>query len=469
MHIESIRLKNFKSFRDAKMSNIPNYCVVVGANGSGKSTLFDVFGFLKDCLTYDVQRALQVRVGFTEVASRGVAAPAVITIEIQFRMKIAAVHRLVTYILEIGKEQGSPIVEREILRYKRGPYGSPYHFLDFSKGRGYAITNEEDFDKPDEKLEREEQSIGKNVLAIKGLGQFERFKAASAFRILIEDWHISDFHINRARPEQESAYAEHLSREGENLSFVTEYLYNRHPETFKKILQKMSERVPGIKHISAKTTAEGRALLRFPDGAFEGPFIDRYVSDGTIKMFAYLVLLYDPDPHPLLCVEEPENQLYPKLQGELAEEFRFYANQGEGQVFVSTHSPDFLNAVELDEVFWLVKRKGYTEIKRAKEDKQIAAFMADGDKMGYLWKQGFLKGRIRSEGVGLFRAVGSGNAQWLAAEIARQKHSSSLILQGNRIWRSSWTENCATGKTRMPALSCCTIKTAPIAPSSNRN
>jgi predicted ATPase len=66
-------------------------------------------------------------------------------------------------------------------------------------------------------------------------------------------------------------------------------------------------------------------LLRFKDGAFEDPFLARHVSDGTIKMFAYLILLYDPKPHPLLCVEEPENRLYPKLLWELAEEFRAYS------------------------------------------------------------------------------------------------------------------------------------------------
>jgi predicted ATPase len=108
-------------------------------------------------------------------------------------------------------------------------------------------------------------------------------------------------------------------------------------------------------------------------------------------MLAYLTLLYDPDPHPLLCVEEPENQLYPKLLWELAEEFRAYANRG-GQVFVSTHSPDFLNSTRIEEVFWLVKKKGYSEIRRAADDEQIVSFMAAGDQMGYLWDQGFLEG-----------------------------------------------------------------------------
>ena len=102
-------------------------------------------------------------------------------------------------------------------------------------------------------------------------------------------------------------------------------------------------------------------------------------------------LLYDPAPHPLLGVEEPENQLYPKLLHELAEEFRAYANRG-GQVFVSTHSPDFLNAAEIDEVFLLRKSGGYTRVERTRDDPQLSAYMADGDKMGQLWKQGFFEG-----------------------------------------------------------------------------
>jgi predicted ATPase len=391
MRIESIRLKNFKSYRNASISGIPSLCVVVGANGTGKSTLFGVFGFLKDCLLFNVRQALQQRGGFREVVSRGSGPDENIEIEIKFRLNIAGVPRLVTYWLVIGEERGRTVVQREVLRYKRGAYGSPFHFLDFSLGQGYAINNEEEF-RSDEDLEREEQKVAPATLAISGLGQFERFKAANAFRSLIENWHVSDFHISSARGSKDAVGVDdHLSVTGDNLQLVARNIYENHPEVFEKILERMKARVPGVSDVTPKLTEDGRLLLQFRDGAFTDPFIDRYVSDGTIKMFAYLVLLHDPRPHPLLCVEEPENQLYPTLLWELAEEFRDYAQRG-GQVLVSTHSPDFLNALHLDEVFWLVKNKGYTEIKRASEDKQIAAYMGDGDQMGYLWKQGFFTG-----------------------------------------------------------------------------
>ena len=391
MKIEAIRLKNFKAFQDVEMREIPGMCVLVGANGTGKSTMFSVFGFLKDALMDNVHVALTKlggSRGIQEVRSRNTQGP--IEIEIKFRQTPSS--PLITYFLAIGEDGGRPVVEQEILRYRRGSKGKPWHFLDFSRGTGTAVTNEPDKVVAETELRREEHTLkSPDILAVKGLAQFERFPASKALGDLIENWHVSDFHIQRARPEQEAGYAEHLSREGENLSLVTEFLYKRHRPIFDRIIEKLKRRVPGISNVDAKTTEEGRVLLRFQDGAFEDPFLARHVSDGTIKMFAYLVLLFDPKPHPLLCVEEPENQLYPKLLGELAEEFRDYANRG-GQVFVSTHSPDFLNATQLDEVFWLVKEKGYTLVKRAREDKQIAAYMADGDQMGYLWKQGFFEG-----------------------------------------------------------------------------
>lgn len=391
MKLESIRLKNFRAFHDVEMRDIPRFCVLVGANGTGKSTLFSVFAFLKDALTENVHVAL-TRLGgskgFSEVRTRASTGP--IEIEVKFREDEAG--PLITYFLAIDEEDGTPFVAHEILKYRRGSSGKPWHFLDFSRGSGAAATNESYKVKAEAQLKLEKQTLkSPDTLAIKGLAQFKKFPAAMAFGELISNWHISDFHIQRARVEPEAGYAEHLSREGENLALVTEFLYKRHRETFDQVIDKLKQRVPGITKVDAKTTEEGRVLLRFQDGAFTDPFLARHVSDGTIKMFAYLILLHDPKPHPFICVEEPENQLYPKLLAELAEEFRDYARRG-GQVLVSTHSPDFLNAAELEEVFWLVKKDGYTSIQRAADDEQVATYMREGDKMGYLWKQGFFEG-----------------------------------------------------------------------------
>ena len=394
MKIETISLKNFKAFKEIEMREIPSFCIIVGANGTGKSTLFDVFGFLKDALTDNVQIALSKRGGYKEVHSRDSDGPIEIEIKFRFEMKSDDKKKnpLATYTLAINEENGQPIVEREELRYRRGSHGQPWKFLEFSRGEGRAVTNEFDDVTDESQLEREQQSLAKpNILAIKGLAQFKKYPAVMELGQMIENWHVSDFHISAARQTQDAGYAEHLSREGENLALVTQFLYQNHKSVFDLILKSLTKRIPGITKVDAKTTEEGRVLLKFQDGTFKDPFLARYVSDGTIKMFAYLILLHDPNPHPLLCIEEPENQLYPKLLAELAEEFRAYSIGG-GQVFVSNNSPDFLNAAKLEEVFMLVKKNGYTSIIRASEDAQIAAYMSDGDKMGYLWKEGFFEG-----------------------------------------------------------------------------
>ncbi len=387
MQIEAIEIRNYRLFRLLKVKDLSRLTVLVGANGSGKSTFFDVLTFLKDALTLNVAQAVGRRGGFRELVSRG--AEGSIGITIKFRESGG---RLATYTLEVANERGRPVVDREVLKFRRGQHGKPWHFVDFSRGKGTAITNESVYGNKGAEAERKEYVLDEpSVLAIKGLGQFKEFRVVSEFRGLIENWHISDFHVADARPSADVGYAEHLATRGENVAQVAQFLYEHHRGRFNTILEVMSQRVPGVAKVEARPTEDGRLVLRFQDGSFKDPFIARYVSDGTIKMFAYLVLLYDPKPHPLLAVEEPENQLYPELLPELGEEFRDYARRG-GQVFISTHSPEFLNGSKLDEICWLVKDNGFTSIVRAAEDKQLKALVDEGDLPGNLWKQGLFEG-----------------------------------------------------------------------------
>ena len=387
MRIERLRIRNFRVFQDVLIEKIPTVALFVGENGSGKSTLFDVFNFLRDALQHNVHVAVTRRGGFKEVRSRGATGP--ISFELKFR---EADGPLVTYELIVDEQRGRAVVAREVLRYRRGQHDKPWHFLDFRNGEGEVITNEVDYGTPDAEMLRESQRLeSPDILAIKGLGQFERFQVVSSFRHLIEGWHLSDFHIHAARPSQEAGYAEHLTAEGDNLPLVTQYLYEQHPEVFDHILTCMQQRVPGVSKVEAKQTVDGRLVLRFQDGSFQEPFIARYVSDGTIKMFAYLVLLHDPSPHPLLCIEVPENQFYPTPLDELMEEFRGYAKRG-GQIMSSTHSPDLLNAANVDELYWLEKKDGFTQVVRAADDPQVCALIDEGDTLGSLWKQGLLGG-----------------------------------------------------------------------------
>ena len=389
MRIEYLELRNFRLFRRAKWSKLSPFTVIVGANGSGKSTFFDALSFLKECLTENVSQAVARRGGLRELVSRGEGGPVGITVK--FRESGG---RLATYLLEIADRNGRPIVGREILRYTRrhGRAGRPWHFLDFSMGRGTAITNEAAYGQEGATEQREERVLDDpSTLAIKGLGQFREFPVVSEFRGLLENWHISDFQISSARQSSDAGLSEHLSTRGDDVAQAAAYLYEQHPDQFQRILDVMRRRVPGVTRVEARATEDGRLVLRFQDGSFQDPFIARYVSDGTIKMFAYLILLHDPKPHPVLAVEEPENQLYPRLLSELVEEFRDYARRG-GQVFVSTHSPEFINGASLEEIYWLEKKNGFAHVQRAADRDLLRRLIEEGDRPGELWKQGLFEG-----------------------------------------------------------------------------
>ena len=387
MKIESLRIKNYKVFKDVYVENIPNFAVFLGKNGVGKTTFFDVFGFLHDCLIGNVNNALARRGGFSEVISRDQQGD----IEFEIKFRPSDYEPLTTYELSIGLgERKMPIVKREVLRLRRGKKGAPWKVLEFSGGEGYAADGELNTYDDVKLAERKVQKLeSPDILAIKGLGQFKEFTAIASFRKMIEDWYVADLRIDAARERHESEYSERLSRTGDNLSDVAKYIYDNYPEVFNDIIRKMSQRVPGVSDVEARLTEDGYVVLRFQNGIFKNPFASKFVSDGTIKMFTYLVLLNDPNKHALLCVEEPENQLYPELLEVLAEEFQMYSAK-DGQVFVSTHSPDFLNAVDLDSIFLLEKKDGYTQIYKASSNNIVNDLYKAGDKPGALWRQGLI-------------------------------------------------------------------------------
>lgn len=387
MKIESIRIHNYRVFQNVLVENIPNMAVFLGMNGVGKTTFFDVFGFLHDSLQSNVRAALAKRGGFQEVISRGQSGD----IEFEIKFRPSEGEPLITYQLVICLAQDrKPAIKKEVMKFRRGQTGAPWKVLEFSFGEGVAADGELIKYEDVRLAERSPQKLDSpDILAIKGLGQFKEFIAVSQLRRLIEDWYVSDFHVEDARGVKDAGYSERISTTGDNLALVAKYLYDNHRDIFQEILDSMEKRVPGVTKVEAQETEDGRVVLRFQDGNFKDPFVSRFVSDGTIKMFTYLILLKDPEKHALLCVEDPENQLYPQLLFELAEEFRLYSEDG-GQVFISTHSPDFLNAVRLEELYCMVKEDGYTKIYKASESQLIRDLYEAGDLLGQLWRQELL-------------------------------------------------------------------------------
>ena len=425
--IEGIRIANYRVLKDLTLGRLWNtqhvqpltpMSVVIGKNGVGKSSLFDAFGFLADCLRLGVEDACDARGrgGFARIRSQGSEAP--IRFELYYRQ--AANARPITYELEIDTDgSGRPYVSHERLRQRRKgqKHGRPFSFLIMWDGRGLAWKGEAQgrrFNETDEGSSDLEQLIeliekgspgeesaeteivelqDRRKLGIATLGALKQHPRIASFRQFVEGWYLSYFTPDAARSLPLAGPQRHLNVHGDNLGNVVQFMEREQPERFKGILRRIADRIPGMDRIDTEQSPDGRLLLRFNDRGFRDPFYAQQMSDGTLKVFAYLLMLEDPQPPPFICIEEPENGLYHKLLEVLADELRAHATAGRNapQIFVTTHQPYFVDALMPDETWVLEKAAdGFAMISRASDDKIVKAMVDEGLPLGGLWYSAYL-------------------------------------------------------------------------------
>jgi predicted ATPase len=424
--IEGLRIKNYRALKDITLGKLWNtqnrdsltpMTAVIGKNGVGKSTLFDAFGFLSDCLKGGVEEACDARGrgGFERLRSQGQEG----SIEFQIYYKEDYNSRPITYELAIDLDTDNrPYVKKERLRQRRKGQktGWPFSFLLLDEGKGIVWKGEEEgkqveegqdhFDllKLIEKIKRGDYEDGgelvelndKRKLGIATLGSLKQHPRISLFRRFIEGWYLSYFTPDAARSLPLAGPQKHLNIHGDNLGNVVQFMEREHSKKFQNILNSISRKIPGIEKISTEKSPDNRLLLKFNDRGFQDPFYVQQMSDGTLKVFAYLLLLEDPSPPPFICIEEPENGLYHKLLETLAQEFRKHATgqRGRSQIFITTHQPYFVDALQPEEV-WILEKgdDGFSRIKRASDNPLIKNLVSEGLPLGSLWYSDYLDER----------------------------------------------------------------------------
>ena len=414
--IEGIRIKNYRVLKDVSFGELLNpltpMTTVIGKNGVGKSSLFDAFGFLSDCLKLGVEEACDARGrgGFDRIRTQGCSDP--IEFEVHYGAGPGALP--FSYELAIDKDElGRPYVTRELLNQVNLEPGSfqVLFFLVIDDGEGVAWKgttqgSQIDEDGIDSKTLLQHLSGEENAaierfelqdrrrLGIATLGALKQHPRIAAFRQFLEGWYLSYFTPDAARSLPLAGPQRRLNAHGDNLGNVVQFMEREHPDRFERILARIAERVPGIDRIDTQRSPDGRLLLRFNDRGFTDPFYAQQMSDGTLKLFAYLLMLEDPEPPPFVCIEEPENGLYHKLLEVLAAEFRRHATgeRNTSQIFVTTHQPYLVDALTPEET-WILEKgaDGFATIRRASDDPIVQAMVDEGLPLGSLWYSDYLE------------------------------------------------------------------------------
>lgn len=350
--------------------------VVIGKNGFGKSTLFDAFGFLVDCTSFGTEAACDRRGGFDKIVSQGGNR------DLEFQIRYGEL----LYTLCIAQDgSGIPYVFAETLAHLAPPKENQ-DFLNFfvNEGQGKVVRSGG-------------QVVDINLAdsrrpALTTLGNLSEYPDIVAFKKFLDSWYLCYFTPDDARKSRASGPQKHLSTSGDNLANVVQYMEREHGELFATVMEHVAARIPGVDKIWTKTTEDGRLLLCFRNKGFEEPFFASQISDGTLKLFAYMLLLHDPNPAPFVCFEEPENGLYHKLLDVLIGEIRGHLERQSGsQFFITTHQPYLVDALNPEEV-WVLERgeDGFARVRRASDDAIIRGMVEQGAPLGALWFSEYL-------------------------------------------------------------------------------
>ncbi|RYX92802.1 MAG: ATPase [Comamonadaceae bacterium] len=394
--LEGIRIQNYRSLKDVtfgktfenkKAEALPRLMAVIGANGVGKSTLLDAFGFIGDCLNEGVEAACDKphRGGFERLRTLGAQGP----IQFEVRYRQAKAERPISYGLHIDLDhRGRAVVAYERLRQRRfgQSSGQPYTFLELTNGSGFAWTGEE-IDGAEGKERTSINMSDRQVLGISTLGTLVDHPRISQFRSFLGGWYLSYFVPELARSQPMTGAEPHLNRRGDNLAKYLQFIERQHPVNFKKALDWIATKIPGLKKIQSVKAPDGRLLLEFHAEGYEAPFYQQDMSDGSLKLLAYMLLMEDPEPAPFIGIEEPENGLHHQLLTLLAAELQAFALRIKGpQVLVTTHSPNFVDALTPAEVWVLNKGvDGYSGLTRAADLPHVQALFDEGIPMGSQW------------------------------------------------------------------------------------
>lgn len=384
MRIETLTVRGYRALRDVTMKDLSPLTVLCGANGSGKSTFIDVFAFLHETFTVGLRAAWDKRNRMEGIRSRGYRG------NVRFELKYRApdesgTHRLVTYALEIGEDRYLPVVVSERLTWSTSPGpGRPRGILQFARGQG------EVFDESTE-TNTAESLASPDLLAVSALGQVQRHPRVKALRDFITGWYLSYLNADATRTTTEAGPQPRLSQSGDNLANVIQFYQETHPDRLDRIFTDLARQVPRLENVLPMTMPDGRLLLRLKDRPFDEPILSKFTSDGTLRLLAYLTILHDPAPPPVIGIEEPENQLHPKVVPLLAENIKQMS--GRSQVVVTTHSPEFLTNLTPREL-WAIHRRddGFADIARVSANVRVRNMLTEGASLAQLWSEGYLTG-----------------------------------------------------------------------------
>ena len=364
--LRSVRIKGYRPFRDFS-AELGSLEVIVGANGSGKSALFEFLRFLRDGMDNQIPPGIVPEYAGEQVFHL----PGADRFEWDLCIDMGR-DSSVSYKGTLMGPMGSERVTFERVEAAPSPDGQSkgaYQFLNFENGKGVIRDRESP--------SGEVGVLGGRQLA---LNQARLPDKATTFglREYISSWRfygsfgIARDAIRRAViAEQEPVLREDMA----NLSSVLLSLKNEHPAALEELEDCLRTLVPSFRGIPVRIRGQGQVMAYWQEGRSGIEFSLADLSDGLLRLICWTLISVQPDPPPLICIDEPELGLHPRTLPVLAALFDRASERT--QIVLATHSSYFLTQFDISRIAVMRKEDGEARFAKPRDSKALTGMLEE--------------------------------------------------------------------------------------------
>jgi predicted ATPase len=384
--IKRLHVQNFLSLRDVDLE-LTQRNVLVGPNMSGKSNLIDCLAFLTQVAVSGLKQALLDRSGFAEVAWKGSPSDHRIGISLSYEQRVPQ-EPPTNYEYKIsilGSQAGFVSIEKETIVIEKE--GQRFTLVELVDGRG-SINHLDGRQISTTTGAPNASALEMSVPGWKGM-EVKNFIASWRFYNLIPKLMKS---VNAA------AEQKFLTQAGDNFSSWMMTLNTKYREEFNRLKQVASDALPGLMEILSPPTQFATTFLLTKERHLSTPVNIWRMADGELAFLGLLSLILAPAQlsAPLFCIEEPESHLHPRLMDTLVEvwsQVQLEWGADSSQVIITTHSPQVVDRMKLEDLIVLERAEGETRCTRPSSKSHLREMLEKEEAgLGDLWYSGALGG-----------------------------------------------------------------------------
>jgi len=346
--LDEIRIVGYRCFGDFRARPGP-FEVIVGANGSGKTSLFEFLRFLRDSLEGPIPAEIVPGSVGRDIFHRPGPDQLVWDLTLSSRESDR-----VQYRGGVDGPLGRVVISQELL------LAGPDRRVVFSRSADSPHTQRVAGNYP-------------NRLLLQWYGDEPAARSVSDFLGGMQFYGSYAFSAQVRRPaviEQSPKLKEDCS----NLSAVLFYLQSERREAFNAIQQLLGLMIPGFRRLNVLARGGPGEVLAFIDVAGIALTLAD-ISDGQLRLLFWATMCHLPEPGTLICIDEPDQGLHPRVLPVVAEMFK--AASEHAQIFLATHNSFFLRQFEVADIAVMRLEKGEPAFIKPSDSAVLKANLED--------------------------------------------------------------------------------------------